>query len=402
MTVCLEESDLQGYLEESGLTPLRQRVEEHLVFCPRCREAFDRIVATHQRVNAWLGELESPADSVAVNSSAALGSLIARIEAGNALAASAASAHLSRLLAPAAVEIPWYLSLYVAIRELIRPEKLPPLHITSKPMAVKNIWGLYALNPRSFYASATLLGSLFLVSMFAFTNEAVQQKIWESVNLIDPQITPYVVPEKQMAQGGGGGGAREVDPATKGQAPKPALKQFTPPMIVNEPPKLAMTPTIVAPPDAVLPQNNLPTWGDPLAKLTNLSNGSGSGGGMGNGSGGGLGSGNGPGFGPGSGGGIAGGVFKVGGGVSRPLVISKVDPEYSEEARKAKYSGNVELSIVVDVEGRVRDVRVVKSLGMGLDEKAMEAVARWKFKPGMKGGQAVNVQALIEVNFRLL
>jgi TonB family protein len=123
---------------------------------------------------------------------------------------------------------------------------------------------------------------------------------------------------------------------------------------------------------------------------------------MGNGSSGGLGSGNGPGFGPGSGGGIAGGVFKVGGGVSRPLVISKVDPEYSEEARKAKYSGNVELSIVVDVEGRVRDVRVVKSLGMGLDEKAMEAVARWKFKPGMKGGQAVNVQALIEVNFRLL
>jgi TonB family protein len=403
MTVCLEESDLQGYLEESGPTPLRQMVEEHLVSCARCREAFDRVVATHQRVNAWLGELESPADSVAVNSSVALGSLMARIEAGDAIAASAASEHLKRLLAPAAVEIPWYLSLYGAVGELIRPEILPPLQITSKPMAVKNIWGLYALNPKSFYASATILGSLFMVSMFAFTNEAVQQKIRESVNLIDPKITPYLAPEKPPAsQGGGGGGAREVDPVTKGQAPKPALKQFTPPMIVNEQPKLAMTPTIVAPPDAVLPQNSLPVWGDPFAKLTNMSNGSGFGGGMGNGRGGGLGSGDGPGFGLGSGGGIGGAVFKVGGGVSRPMVISKVDPEYSEEARKAKYSGNVELSVVVDVEGRVRDIRVVKSLGMGLDEKAREAVAKWKFKPGMKGGQAVNVEALIDVNFRLL
>jgi TonB family protein len=83
-------------------------------------------------------------------------------------------------------------------------------------------------------------------------------------------------------------------------------------------------------------------------------------------------------------------------------VIYKVDPEYSEEARKAKYSGEVVLAIVVDAEGHARDVHVVKSLGMGLDEKAMEAVEKWKFKPGMKGGQAVAVRATIAVNFRLL
>ncbi len=99
---------------------------------------------------------------------------------------------------------------------------------------------------------------------------------------------------------------------------------------------------------------------------------------------------------------IGGGVFKVGGGVSQPAVIFKVDPEYSEEARKAKYSGAVMLSIIVDTEGHARDIHVVKSLGMGLDEKAIEAVEKWKFKPGMKGGQAVNVRATIEVNFRLL
>jgi protein TonB len=92
----------------------------------------------------------------------------------------------------------------------------------------------------------------------------------------------------------------------------------------------------------------------------------------------------------------------VGGGVSAPAVIYKVDPEYSEEARKAKYSGTVLLSVIVDTEGNARDIRVAKSLGMGLDEKAVEAVMQWRFKPGLKGGQPVNVRAQIEVNFRLL
>jgi TonB family protein len=310
--------------------------------------------------------------------------------------------HLDRLFAADKAEIPWFVSLYQNIYDVIRPEKLPPLEITSKPVAVKSIWGLYALNPKSFYSSASILGTVFLLLMVTFTNKAVQQKIAEKLDLIDPNIEPYKPPAPKQAGGGGGGGAREIAPVTKGQAPKPALKQFTPPMIVTETPKLPMAPTIIAPPDTVLPQNNLPNWGDPLAKLVNGSNGTGFGGGMGSGSGGGLGSGKGGGFGPGEGGGVGGGVYRVGGGVSQPSVIFKVDPEYSEEARKAKYSGTVMLAVVVDVEGHARDIHVVKSLGMGLDEKAIEAVEKWKFKPGMKGGQAVNVRATIEVNFRLL
>jgi periplasmic protein TonB len=260
---------------------------------------------------------------------------------------------------------------------------------------------LYAIKPRSFYTSTSIVAAVFALLMITVTNKAVQQKISERLNLIDPNIEPYK-PAPKKGGGGGGGGAREIPPVTKGQAPKPALRQFTPPMIVKEQPKLAMTPTIIAPPDTVLPQNTLPNWGDPLAKLVNGSNGTGFGGGMGSGSGGGLGSGKGGGFGPGEGGGIGGGVYRVGGGVSQPSVIFKVDPEYSEEARKAKYSGTVMLAVIVDTEGHARDIHVVKSLGMGLDEKAMEAVEKWKFKPGMKGGQAVNVKATIEVNFRLL
>jgi periplasmic protein TonB len=397
MTACLRESDLQGYLEESGASPLRRMVESHLVGCAECRTAFDRVVATHQRVNSWLSELASPADEVAVDVTAALSRVLGRIETY-----ASADDHLARLLAPAAVELPWYVSLYCNVRELIRPEKLPPLVLTSKPVAVKSIWGLYAKNPKSRYISVAVHAAIFALLMLTFTNKAVQQKLAERLNLIDPNIEPYKPPAPKEAAGGGGGGAREIPPVTKGQAPKPALKQFTPPMIVQETPKLAMTPTIVAPPDTVLPQNNLPNWGDPLAKLVNGSNGPGFGGGMGSGSDGGLGSGRGGGFGPGEGGGIGGGVYRVGGGVSQPAVIFKVDPEYSEEARKAKYSGTVMLAVIVDAEGHARDIHVVKSLGMGLDEKAIEAVEKWKFKPGMKGGRAVNVRATIEVNFRLL
>jgi TonB family protein len=79
-----------------------------------------------------------------------------------------------------------------------------------------------------------------------------------------------------------------------------------------------------------------------------------------------------------------------------------VEPEYSEEARKAKYSGAVMLSIVVNTAGRPDNIKVIKSLGMGLDEKAIEAVERWRFRPGTKDGVPARVRAQIEVNFRLL
>jgi TonB family protein len=122
---------------------------------------------------------------------------------------------------------------------------------------------------------------------------------------------------------------------------------------------------------------------------------------MGSESGGGIGAGHGPGIGEGRGGGIGGGVFHVGGGVSAPRAIYDPDPEYSEEARKAKFQGSVMLSAIVGPDGRPCDLRVMRSLGMGLDEKAIDAVRRWRFEAAMKDGHPVAVQINIEVAFRL-
>lgn len=135
--------------------------------------------------------------------------------------------------------------------------------------------------------------------------------------------------------------------------------------------------------------------------LAPLSNGTGSGGGIGSGTGGRVGSGEGSGVGPGSGGGYGGGVFRVGGGISAPRPIFTADPEYSEEARGAQYQGVCVLWIVVGTDGRPRNIRVVRTLGFGLDQKAMEAVKQWRFEPAMKDGRLVGVQVDVEVTFRL-
>jgi TonB family protein len=95
-------------------------------------------------------------------------------------------------------------------------------------------------------------------------------------------------------------------------------------------------------------------------------------------------------------------VQKVGNGVSQPSVISKVDPEYTPEAHDAKVEGPVLLSIVIGTDGKAHDINVVRKLGSGLDEKAVEAVQKWVFKPGYKDGEPVRVRAQIEVNFKLL
>lgn len=313
------------------------------------------------------------------------------------------SDHLDRLLAPAAAEIPWYVSLYRSVCDLIRPEHLPPLDVTSKPVPVQAIWGLYGKSAVSRYVSVAAHAAVFALLMITFSHSAPAPEVIRAIALVDPNLKPWIAPPKpRQAGGGGGGGAREVTPVSKGQVPKPALKQFVPPMITKEEPKLAMTPTIVAPPDAALPQSTVPAWGDPLAKLANFSNGPGSGAGMGGGQGGGIGNGKGGGFGPGEGGGIGGGVYGVGGGVTKPILIYQVLPEFSEEARKAKYSGVVTLAAIIDTEGKARAIRVVKSLGMGLDEKAIEAVTQWKFRPGTKDGQPVNVRMQVLVSFHLL
>jgi len=260
----------------------------------------------------------------------------------------------------------------------------------------------YGVDRRSFllsYLINTLATVIIIYSSYWLASH--HQEIKKQLSNVVIDISPYVLkPSKTDSGGGGGGGDRDKLVASKGSLPKQAREQFTPPMVIrrNDDPKLPMAPTVVA------PQIAMPTadMGDPLSKVIGPpSNGTGSGGGIGSGSGGGVGSGRGPGVGPGWGGGVGGGPYRVGGGVSAPRILYSPDPEYSEEARKAKYQGTVVLWVVVGPDGRPRDIRVQRSLGLGLDEKAMEAVRTWKFEPARKDGQPVAVQINVEVNFRL-
>jgi TonB family protein len=98
---------------------------------------------------------------------------------------------------------------------------------------------------------------------------------------------------------------------------------------------------------------------------------------------------------------VAPGAHQIGSGGSSPRPITRVEPEFSMEASRARYEGTVVLSVTVDDSGKVGDIKVLRPLGLGLDEKAIEAVRTWKFQPAMKGGQAMAVQATIEVNFRI-
>src|SRR5207249_3559720 len=147
---------------------------------------------------------------------------------------------------------------------------------------------------------------------------------------------------------------------------------ITPPTVEirNLKPKLTFQPTVVAPTNVKLPDNpSLPNLGNPMSARVSgpLSNGPGSGGGIGSGKSNGVGSGSGPGHGPGEGGGYGGGVYKPGElGVTAPVAKFTPDPDYSEEARKAKYQGTVTLAAIIGPDGRPRNIRVVRSLGMGL------------------------------------
>jgi protein TonB len=252
----------------------------------------------------------------------------------------------------------------------------------------------------SFLLHTVLAAALIVSSTFVYSHrDEIKAKISGAVTDISPYILP---PSADQAGGGGGGGDRDKLQASKGNLPKLARDQFTPPVVVirNENPKLPMEPTVVVPPQIPLPTGG--QMGDPLAGVIGApSNGTGAGGGIGSGSGGGVGSGRGPGVGPGWGGGIGGGAYRVGGGVSAPRATFSPDPEYSEEARKAKYQGTVVLWVVVGPDGKPHDIRVQRTLGMGLDEKAIEAVRQWKFEPAKKDGSPVAVQINVEVNFRL-
>jgi protein TonB len=315
---------------------------------------------------------------------------------------------LHLLLAPDTFE-PLWKSLFRELDEFFFPKKLPPLKLESKPVPVKDIWGFYNYKKDGALAStaahvviiALIIGGTILGRRVV---TAVQAKP-QMTALVDPGDFIPLKPSKTQAGGGGGGGDHDVLKASQGRLPKLSMQpQLTPPTVIirNPNPKLAAEPTIMVPPEVkIAMNNNMPNLGDPKSSATIPSNGTGSLSGLGDGSGGGVGMGNGRGFGPGEGMGTGGGVFRPGMGATLPRGLYTPDPEFSEEARKAKYQGTCTLMIVVSPDGRATNIRVVNSLGMGLDEKAIEAVKTWRFEPGQKNGHPVPFEMAVEVDFHL-
>ncbi|MGA2098324.1 MAG: energy transducer TonB [Candidatus Acidiferrum sp.] len=289
------------------------------------------------------------------------------------------------------------------IKEVFFPTKLPPANFTSKPVKVRDIWtkdenfgwtqaisiGIHA----SFFALVILIP---LIWHFGKT----EAKNKPTVDVTPLDLSPYMAKLPAGAKkAGGGGGANDhtLAPVNKGKLPKFQYTQFTPPQVkpVNPDPKLAMDPSLLGPPDLKVPNVNAPTFGDPLANGISDSLGHGNGTGIGSGTGGGLG--------PGEGGGTGGGAFHAGvNGVGIPECIYCPAPLYSDDARKAKYMGSVVLQVTVTPDGRAVNISIVKDPGMGLGEKAVEAVRTWRFKPAAgPSGKIVPVIVPIEVTFHL-
>lgn len=301
-------------------------------------------------------------------------------------------------------EDPIWKTLWNSLHDLFFPKKLPPLELTCAPIAVPDRMAVKrspASSAISFGVHAAILGLILLFVIEQWHIREIQKK-----NAAVVALTPFIpaAPMKETMGGGGGGGNHEIVEASKGKLPKMAKTQITPPQILRiDHPKLPVEPTVVMPQQIKLPDDpNMPNLGIPQSPQVALaSQGSGGGSGFGSGNGGGIGSGNGNGIGPGEGGGYGGGPMHPGGGVSEPVLLYAPDPEFSDEARRAKYQGVCVVGLIVDAQGNPQQVHIVRPLGMGLDEKAMEAVRQYKFKPAVFHGHAVPVEINIEVNFRI-
>jgi periplasmic protein TonB len=242
---------------------------------------------------------------------------------------------------------------------------------------------------RSSSASISVAIHLAAVLAMAFLGAKVGERLVKPKSTVVPLV--YHPPARFM----GGGGQRDPLPPMKGRIPPPpARRVFVPPMVLISNPKLPVSVAVLdAPPDA-----HIEPYGDPLGKVGSLSGGPGGPGGIGTGCCGGDGPGKGP---------RAGAEAKVSGEIhprysSPPKLIYKVEPEYPDEARKSRYQGTVVLSVDIDARGNPSNMRVVRGLGLGLDERALSAVSLWKFQPASAQGKPVSANVVVEVSFRLL
>jgi protein TonB len=284
-----------------------------------------------------------------------------------------------------------FASLVSSFRDVFFPPKLPPLVLESKPIAVPDRMATKRSPTSTAIAIGTHVLVILLVALFIAKQVQIAAPTRRSIATLIPPPPPIAPKADQI---GGGGGQHDLAPVSEGRLPKFAQQQIVPPKAPPTiAPKLAIDPTVVVQKDLKMANNDMPNLGAPNSTLKGIT--------LGTGDGSGIGAGNGNGIGPGSGVNTGGGVMHIGGGVSKPVVLYSVEPEFSEEARKAKFSGNVEVYLWVDEDGKPSHIRIVRGVGMGLDDKAVEAVRQYRFKPAMKDGKPVKVDLYIDVNFQI-
>jgi TonB family protein len=264
--------------------------------------------------------------------------------------------------------------------------------------------------------SSTLHAGVIAVTMFitpfGLTPHAATNTV---VDRADPMRLVFLVTPGPGGGGGGGGlqqkasppkalreGHRTMSsPLPERKAPEPivparAAPKPTPAPLKAEPLPALVAPIVVSPADA---RTRTGVLEQTTAQIE--SHGAGKGGGMGTGTGTGIGEGGGPGIGRGSGGGTGGGPYRPGSGIEPPRLVREVKADYTEDARRRSLQGEVVLEIVVRSDGTVGDVKLIKGLGAGLNERAVQAVREWRFSPARRLGAPVDVIVEVSVEFRL-
>jgi protein TonB len=242
-------------------------------------------------------------------------------------------------------------------------------------------------SPRRRWLSLPIAVGLHVVGLTAFAFASY----WNVGSVLEPQVAEvfFVSLPPPPPPAGGGGSKQPVKVETKKQTPAPATRELVQPKAQDVPEK---------PP--------APAVNDSIQDLTPgpANSGPSTGPGFGDGPGGpGL---DGPGTGPGEGPGVGPGLgetapIHLSFGMTKPEVIHQVQPRYSEQARRAGVQGMVIVEAVIDEQGNVTNVRLIRGLPMALDQAAMQAVQQWQFKPARLNGHPVKVYYTLTVNFTI-
>jgi protein TonB len=263
---------------------------------------------------------------------------------------------------------------------------------------------MYASPKRSGLISALVHVGVFALLIFTGKVVKILPPLVDHASIILPSdLVKYQV--THIESGRSGGGQHDPDPPQHGKLPKISTHPFVPPTahIEDQQPVLTMDMAIFGDPAIIIPAINLPFVGDPNSASHAISGGPGGPGGIGEDGSGGIGKNGGHTYGNGD---ERGGLGNPRPGfreeITEPRLITKVDPVYSDEARKSKLQGTVVLRIVINERGLAESIEVTQGLGLGLDERAIDAVKKWRFRPAMRGKMPVPVSALVQVTFRLL